>query len=163
MDTDEVLQEDTAAKKIYEVGYIVSPEIPENDVVVSVGNLKETLRTSGVVFLNEEFTKMRPLTYTMVKSVGGKRHKYGSGYFGWVKFEAGADSVKKIEAALKSVKELVRFILVKTIKENTLFAPKFHMDRPKEPRRMFKPAKIAPALAVSEEELDKTIAALVAE
>ncbi len=105
----------------------------------------------------------------MRKDVGGKYQKYTSAYFGWVKFEAGPEAVRIIDEAFKKHLSIIRHLLIKTARENTMTVPKIPFYRraptsggaPKvEENKEVKPEGKP---AVSEAELDKAIDAAIAE
>jgi hypothetical protein len=97
----------------------------------------------------------------MQKRIVGGYQKHLHGYFGWVKFEVSAGSAKTIEQELKRNEKLLRYILIKTVREHTLTQGRpvraFRTERKEVP-------KDAPASApVSEVELDKSIEKLIAD
>ena len=146
--------------RIYEVGYLVVPSVSEEELPREVTALKDVLEKEKAAVISEEFPKLRALAYPMQKRVGGEYQKYQNAYFGWVKFEVSAESVKRIEQTFKQSEKVLRFILVKTVREQTVTLGRPRISRPE--RR--EAPKDAPASApVSETELDKSIEKLIAE
>ena len=45
--------------------------------------------------------------------------EHGSGYFGWIKFEGDCAQVKKINDKLEKNTDIIRFIVIKTVSEDT--------------------------------------------
>lgn len=166
-----VAWKDTEAR-IYEVGYLLLPTIPEADVPREVTALKDILDKGKATIIAEEFPKFRALAYPMQKrsgltashaQAGGAIQTHANGYFGWVKFEAEAAEAQRIEAELKLSPHLLRFLLVKTVRESTLATPR-PPRAPRPPQAGREAPKSAPAPApVSEVELDKSIERLIAE
>lgn len=159
-----------AETRIYEIGYLIMPTVPEAEISREVTALKDILDTERVAIISEEFPKLRQLAYVMQKrasfsadssvKAGEGYHQYGSGYFGWVKFETSPESALRIERSLKGFPHLLRYLFIKTIREHTLTAGRPRMDR----RERREPPKGTPASApVSEAELDKSIEKLIAE
>lgn len=148
--------------RIYEVGYLLLPTIPETDVPREVTALKDILDQGKAAIIAEEFPKTRPLAYLMRKHIGGAYQTYTHAYFGWVKFEAIGEAVNKIEAELKKNSALLRFLLFKTVREYTMSGNR--PPRPDGPRpKRDIPTTAAPSAPVSEAELDKSIEKLIAE
>ncbi len=146
--------------RIYEVGYLLVPTISEEELPREVTALKDVLEKEKVAIISEEFPKLRPLAYFMQKRAGGVYQKHTNAYFGWVKFEASPESVLRIDLACKSNEKVLRYIVVKTVREQTLT-----MGRTRTERRERKevPKDVPVGVPVSEAELNKSIEKLIAE
>jgi Ribosomal protein S6 len=57
----------------------------------------------------------------MVRVVNNVNVRFNEGYFGWIKFELPADKVKELEKGLKLDDQLVRYLVVTTVRENTVY------------------------------------------
>ena len=57
----------------------------------------------------------------MTRVVNNINVRFNIGYFGWIKFELDADKVKELEKGLKLDEEVIRYLVVKTVRENTVF------------------------------------------
>ena len=77
---------ETQNSKVYELGYLLVSTIPEEDVPVIYGNLKELISSLGGNAISDEIPKMIPLAYAMVKVVNNVRNKFNTAHFGWIKF-----------------------------------------------------------------------------
>ncbi len=64
---------------------------------------------------------MRELSYEMIRVQNNTNIRFNEGYFGWVKFELSQDSIKEIDKSFKLDEEVVRYIIVKTVRDNTVF------------------------------------------
>ena len=153
-------QEDSVIR-VYEVGYLVAPTVSEEELPREVTALKDVLEKEKAAVISEEFPKFRALAYPMQKRIGGVMQNFTTAYFGWVKFGAKAECIKRIEQELKKNEKVARYILVKTVREHTMT-----LGRPLRTERV--PRKEAPKDApagapVSEVELDKSIEKLIAE
>lgn len=147
--------------KIYEVGYLLVPELATDAVAEEVGKLKAFLfDTLGGMEISSEMPRPIELAYEMEKRIGGKKEWYGRAYFGWIKFEISPDDIGKLKSELGKNNKFIRFIIMKTVRENTMIAKKV-LARPAEGAR--KRAETPEAPAMTEEELDKTIENLVIE
>ncbi len=147
--------------KIYEFGYILVPTLAEEQITGEVEPIKALIEKHGGVFISDEFPKLRPLAYTMIKAIGSQKHRHDNGYFGWIKFEMSASEIPALKTTFDKNDHILRSMIIETVRENTMVTQKV----------IFKPTTDAPKAEgetegepkepVSEEELDKTIDNLV--
>ena len=105
--------------------------------------------------------RMIPLAYSMTKVISNIRHKFSNGYFGWVKFMLDPEKAAELKQKLALDSNFLRFLIVKTVKENTIASRRFmRMDS-----RRTRPAKKpeGEAVSINKEEIDKEIDAMVAQ
>lgn len=170
---DEKIENQDDERAVYELGYHLFPTLVEDQVSEGVSNIKSIIEKSGGIFVSEESPKQIDLAYTIVQREGGKRIKFDSAYFGWMKFEIPIQNITATEETFRANKQILRFLLIKTIRESTLAPKKLIFNKPTESST---PPPPAPTIivkkeekdkggtrALSEEELDKTIEELVAE
>src|SRR3989344_2958876 len=105
-------RETDSRMKIYELGYLLVPNIAEENVAAEVESIKSTLEESGAAFITEDFPKLRPLAYTMIKAIGSQKNRHDKGYFGWIKFEIESASVTKIKGELDKNDHILRSMLI---------------------------------------------------
>lgn len=105
---------------VYEVGYIMVPTIADENLGAEVTAFKDSLSDNGAVFISDEYPKMIELAYEMARSINNKTQKFSYGYFGWVKFECSTTQIREIKDKLDKNENLVRYILIKTVRESTL-------------------------------------------
>ena len=154
------------AHQVYEVGYHVVSSIPEEEVGARVAQIHDMIEKSGGTIITEEFPKITELAYEMVKVVDNQRKKYTSAYFGWVKFEAEGAAVLEIKKALDAHNDIIRFLMIKTVRESTLISKKVAMQAGRKEediaaeRAERKEKEDKEKVVMSEEDLDKTIDAL---
>ena len=115
--TDEHQSEQESALRVYEVGYIELPSVPEEHIHEFTNNLKGVILREGGAVISEGEPLIRPLAYEMVKPLGNRNERYKSAYFGWVKFEVSPQGALEIKKSLDAMESLLRFILVKTVRE----------------------------------------------
>lgn len=144
---------------IYEVGYIMLPSIPEENLGGDVTVFKDSLAEMGATFISDEYPKMMELAYEMSRSIANKKQKFSYGYFGWVKFECGAESARVIKDSLDKNEKLVRFLMIKTIRGNTMSTKRAYGKQDGFKRRST--PKSEESLPINEETIDKEIDALV--
>lgn len=149
--------------QIYELGFHVLPTVPEEKLQEVVSKLDGFIAQNGGQILSAEFPRMRGLSYDIKKRVDTKYLNFDKAYFGWIKFEAPRISVDKIEKGVKDDKNILRFIIIKTVKENTMHIPKSPvMVRSNATEETKVPAdKTVEKTEVSEAEIDKSIDELV--
>ncbi len=163
------IQEKVDMGTVYEVSYILLPSLAESEIPAKVGSLKDLITQAGGAVVSYEDPILIDLAYPMIRVTPTTRVKVGSGYFGWVKFELSQEEVGKVKNKLDSDGEVVRYLIVKTVKENTLLNGKMNLareDRKKE--EPVEPEEVASEIEVetkevSAEEVDKSIDELVVE
>lgn len=155
-------QEETETQdaRVYEASFLLSPSIAEEKLPEEVSALKTAIEEFGGIFISEDFPRLRPLSYEMVKKIDNKNQKYNQAYFGWVKFEIEPSKMLAIKNSFQNNLNIIRFLLIETVKENTLYSHKLAVrkDREAKSARQAEEAALGP---VSEEEIDKSIEKLV--
>jgi ribosomal protein S6 len=149
--------------QIYEVGFHILPTIPEEKLQEIVSKLQSSITQNEGVIISEEFPKMRGLSYEIKKRVETKYLNFDRAYFGWIKFETLHASIDKIEEGIKDNQSILRFIIVKTVRENTIHAIRSPMMMKGNSTEETKTPISQPIekTAVSEAEIDKSIDELV--
>lgn len=151
--------------RIYEVGYLLVPNIPEENISVNYGNLRDFIVSLGGELISDEMPKMTQLAYTMDKVIQNKHHRFDVAYFGWIKFEIDPSKVSDIKKKLDMDTEIIRFLILKTIRENTVVGKRFMQAGYK--RKSFSAKKegeessVDASLPINKEEIDKEIDAMV--
>ena len=108
--------------RVYELGFVFAPTIPEEKVGEAYEALKTDLIKRGAEVISEEAPVLRGLAYEMTKVIANKNINFSEGYFGWVKFNFLSDAVADLENVLREDAHLIRYLLIKTVKENTLYS-----------------------------------------
>jgi len=146
---------------VYEVGYLLVSTVPEEGVGEEVTRLKDTLSENGASFISEEFPKLIDLAYEMTRSIENKKQKFNNGYLGWIKFEVNSSQAKTIKEILDKDEKLIRFILIKTVKENTMSVKRSYGKQDGSRRKMVTKTTKDEPVVIDEETIDKEIEALV--
>lgn len=105
---------------VYELGFHIATTLPEEKLPAEVTAVKDVLEKAGVEFISEEFPKLVSLAYTIVKKTQSGTMKFDDAYFGWVKFAVDSGKLAEIKAGLESNSNIVRFLIIKTVRENTM-------------------------------------------
>lgn len=140
---------------VYEVGFIIVPEITEEKLPEVFGTIKDAVLAKGAIAISEEFPKLMTLAYTMEKTINNKIERFKEGYFGWIKFEAEGAKIAEIDAMLRLRTDVVRHLITSTVRENTIASKRAPSVR----RRPEGAADGAPEM--SKAEIDREIDALV--
>jgi ribosomal protein S6 len=148
--------------KIYEVGYLLLPTIPEEHLATEVQTIKSLIEKHEGTFITEDFPKLRTLAYAMVKPASGVNHKFDKAYFGWIKFEINPGAIPVIQKDLERNTNVLRFMVISTVRENTMTTPKA-VFRPAAEGATPEEGAEEPKEKMTEEEMDKTIDNLVVE
>ncbi len=152
--------------RVYEIGYHISPSTKEEDIEKTVSAIRSEIEKQGGSFIAEGAPSMARLAYSIESREGTKRVENDRSYFGWLKFEAKIDAAKALEESLKANKSLIRFILFRTVREDT--RAKMKAPQLREVKRT-DVIKAAPRRAeessepVSEVDLDKALQDITAE
>jgi ribosomal protein S6 len=143
--------------RYYEVGFMVTPSLEETNVQTVAKEINALITKLGGSVIDGEEPRLRRLAYPIYKVIGGQKIAATTGYFGWSKFEIdqekSAEAVETLGKNLKGIEELLRFILIKTVKEKTY--------TPREPEAMENEEDlVAPDEIIGEPvEIEATVAA----
>ena len=97
----------------------------------------------------------------MSKIIQNTRHKFDTAYFGWIKFEISSLQVSELKNKLDIDSNFLRFLILKTVRENTIAAKRFlHKDFRRKMHTVKKEDENA--LPMDKEKIDKEIDAMVA-
>lgn len=148
-------------KLIYEVGYHLLPTVEEEHVPAEAEKVRSAIEAQGGAVISEEMPKIMSLSYEIWKSINAKRQAFNRAYFGWIKFEAEPSVIAGLKNKIDNLPDILRFIIVKTVREETLRAhkiPVFKKEHVKEGSEEGSEKKPE----ASEEEIDKSIDELLA-
>ena len=145
--------------RIYEVGFHIIPTLAEEAVVARVAAIREAISSVNGTIIADGAVKKMELAYPMVKVAQNKRATYSTAQFGWFKFESEPKGAKEIASKLKADDSVLRFLLIKTVREDTMAPRKLFAKKKDEDEAA--PEEVA--VVVSEEEIDASIDKLIAE
>lgn len=155
------------ALTVYEVSYLLLPSLAIEQVPREIESIKESIISRGGAVISDENPVLIDLAYSMTKVVQTVRHKVTTGYFGWVKFEMPAGGIEAVKKSFDANESVLRYLILKTVKENTLLLGKMKLQKEEKVRSepmgdegVEAPAPEAPK-ETSSEEIDKTIDNLV--
>lgn len=96
-------------QKTYEIGYLLTPLLPEDKVAEKVSVLRKLIDDNSGFIMSEDHARMQRLAYPIARN--------NSAYFGRIKFYAKSEAVDKIKESFEKSDETLRFLLTKTSKE----------------------------------------------
>ncbi len=115
------INETIVDSRVYEVSFIFDNKLDEGSALEKSNAIKQSIATLGGSFISEEAPYMRELAYEMTRVVNNVNVHFNEGYFGWIKFELDGSNVKELEKGLKLDEQIVRYLVVATVRENTVF------------------------------------------
>jgi small subunit ribosomal protein S6 len=121
--------------RTYEVLFILSPQVPEEEAKTLVDEFKRIAETTGATLKNEEPWGRRRLAYPI--------HKSNEGIYHLFVFES-ASSLAELDRRMKNSDRVLRHIIVRT-DEDQKRADKLAKRNPKKERVRPLPAGVTPA------------------
>lgn len=110
----------------YEFAFHILPTVAEGEVTNVFDKIKNQITKVGGELTDEEAPKRFDLAYEIVKYLEGKNRKFGSAYFGWVRFRIEAVKLSELNENFDETKELLRFMLLKLTKVEEQNPFRFH-------------------------------------
>lgn len=110
--------------KVYEIGYLMSPAVRDEDLAARTDELKESLTKLGATVISEGAPEFIDIAYEMSRIIDNKRVRFNQGYFGWIKIEANPAAVAEIKESLDKNIFLIRHLFIITPRENTVIGKK---------------------------------------
>ena len=109
--------------RVYELGFHIDPELPQEEVKKTYQTLREK---AGTVIAEGEPLKI-PLAYTIsVKVQGGGRRDFDSAYFAWFAYEADAGVHEALLEGVRNEGRVIRFIDLRTERNAAIHAAEMH-------------------------------------
>ena len=78
---------------VYELGFLIVPNVAEGKVSEIVSSLKAKIEELGGAFIFEGYPVLKPISYEMFKMVDNKKQKFTQAHFGWLKFELDSSKI----------------------------------------------------------------------
>lgn len=148
------------SERIYEVGFLMPPSIPEDSLKEEVLKIKELITEAGGRIILEGTPGLETLAYTIEKRAENLVMKFDEAYFSFIKFELDAEKVSALKINLDKNPNIIRYILVTITKEKEREAPRSRAPVREETTSV---EEVSTPAVFSEEEIDKSIEELIAE
>jgi ribosomal protein S6 len=155
---EEVLEDDGADVRIYELGFHLDPELPETEVKKTYQAIRDQISSAGTIIAEGEPTKI-PLAYTISRTeTGVGRRDFDSAFFCWIAYEMNGEGHQAVTAAAGAEKRIIRFIDLRTTKEEAK-----HSEEMQAVYAQMAAGELVPEeeAAVSETELDAALKEVV--
>ncbi len=110
----------------YELAFHVLPTVVEGEVPAVFDAVKKIVTDMGGELFDEEAPQRFDLAYEIVKYVEGKNRKFGSAYFGCVRFKADAGVVDGIAHAVATRTDILRQLLIRLTRDEEAHPFRFH-------------------------------------
>ncbi len=120
---DEMLAKEDG--KVYEIAFHIAPFVGEDKIAHEVSLIKGLLEKIGATTISEDFPRLKNLAYPLSKLIAGSKKTFKDAYFGWIKFETKGDGIGEFTKGVEKIENIIRYLIVKTVKENTLYGNKF--------------------------------------
>jgi ribosomal protein S6 len=118
-------------KKAYEIGYLLTPLLPEEKVEEVLENtFRASIEAAGGELTDRFIPKIRTLAYPVPKMIGNKKSVFTEAYFSYLRFKCESTKVHKVKEALDKSEHVLRYLII--------VAPK-HSSKPANPRRLSQP------------------------
>ena len=138
---------------IYEVSYLLLSSLALEQVPNSTMKIKDAIMKLDGTMISLEDPVLIDIAYPMTKIIGTTHHKCDRGYFGWMKFEISKDRIEAIKKVLDTSDDVLRYLIIKTVRENTLLHGKIML---KKEEKIKKDSDISVQVG-DEEVIDETI------
>ncbi len=123
------ITEDHREANVYEIGYLVLPSVPAENLPQVVSNLVSIIEKAGGKPLDGEDPALEPLAYSMSKTVGARKYIVDEAYVGWMKFESRPDALETVREGVDKAEEILRYLLIKAPRETTFTFAKARAER----------------------------------
>lgn len=152
----------TGDVQVYEVGYHLLPSVPEEEVASEVAKIHSILSENGASVIAEGLPLLRQLAYAISKKIETKTLNFHKAYFGWIKFEMDRGQVENLKNKITDLPKILRFLIIKTVRENTMYSPKVPVFKKELSREdTATEGEVAAKTPATEAEIDKSIDDLV--
>ncbi len=145
--------------KTYEIGYLLSPLVPEEKLGGEISVLRGLIESRKCLIMGEERAKIRKLAYTVQKRGSGR---FDTAYFGWIKFVADPSAITGIKEDFDKEANILRFLILDITKNESI---KKTAKKPPKPvgfrKKVVLGAEVAIKTEIKPEEIDKKIEELL--
>ena len=106
----------------YEIGFHIIPTIEESEAEGIFSLVKTSIEKSGSI-ISEEKSEVMELAYSIRHLPAGstKYNIYDKSFFSSIKFDMEEDKLKSFEEEVKGVENIFRYMIIKTVREDTRF------------------------------------------
>lgn len=123
--TEQELMEGYNESRIYELGFHIDPELPQEEVKKTYQSIRTSIEKAGTLVAEGEPQKV-PLAYTISRKDTKGRRDFDSAYFAWVAYEAGAEGHQTVLDMATTETRIIRFLDIKTSRDQAKHSEEMH-------------------------------------
>lgn len=112
----EGLEDESAEPRVYELGFHLDPELPQEEVKKAYQDYRDTIASIGTIIAEGEPVKI-PLAYRIERMETTGRRDFNSAYFCWIAYEADTTGHDQIGLKAREDSRMVRFLDIRTTVE----------------------------------------------
>lgn len=116
MPATEAITTDATEVATYELAFHVLPTVAEGEVPAVFDRVKDHLTNAGGEIFDAEAPAHLELAFEIEKYLEGRNRRFGSAYFGWVRFRIEPAAMPELMATIEAERELLRTLCVKLSK-----------------------------------------------
>jgi ribosomal protein S6 len=116
-------EEELTEKAIYEVSFLIDSSLSEEEAKSKQTEITSYILTQEGEIIAEGVIDSKKLAYTMSIKRDSKRKDHSKAYFSWVKFALTRDLIVSFEKKIKEDPQIIRHLLITTVRESTLREP----------------------------------------
>lgn len=110
------LEGDAGELRVYELGFHIDPELPQEEVKKTYQAVRETIAKAGTIVAEGEPQNIQ-LAYTISRGETTGRRDFNSAFFAWIAYEAETAGHASVTEVAGAEKRIIRFIDLRTTKE----------------------------------------------
>lgn len=110
----------------YELAYHVLPTVAEGEVDGVSAELKSFITQAGGTITDEEVAEHFELAYEIEKYLEGKYRRFGTAFFGWIRFSIDPTAVPAITDEVEAHKSILRSLVIRLTKAEEQNPFRFH-------------------------------------
>lgn len=159
-DTKLDVENDATDTQVYELGYHLLGNMTDEEVSDEVSKIHALIEKNKGKVISEGLPELVDLSYEIAKRIETKNLRFNKAFFGWVKFEVEIAKILDVKSKMETAEKVLRFLLIKTVKENTMYTPKiavFKKDVAKDDKEEIVSDVVVEKTPVSEALIDKSI------
>ena len=112
----------------YELAFHILPTVAEREVQGVTDTLKELVTAAEAEITASEVPERVDLAYEINKVVAGKRRRFTSAYFGWLRFKLSPTALDALAETISRQPKLLRYLLIKLTKAEVSNPFYFHQS-----------------------------------
>jgi ribosomal protein S6 len=104
---------DGGEARVYELGFHLDPELPQEEVKKAYGEVRDRIASVGTIVAEGEPVKI-PLAYTISRMETAGRRDFNSAFFCWIAYETMSEGHEQVATMAREDSRIVRFLDIRT-------------------------------------------------